>query len=117
MADQRNELRFPVHWRIALFPNPAVKQYYLGETYELSPIGAGIYCSSSVPGDSSVLVHLEIPPLTRGVRGDELEISAKVVHLSLHSQHGFRIGLLFQQFQGNGKALLSETLAQRFKSK
>lgn len=117
MVDQRNDLRFPVHWRVAVFPDAAVKQYYLGETYELSPIGAGIYCAASVPENSRILLHLEVPPLSKGVRGDELEISAKVVHLSLHSQHGFRIGLQFLQFQGNGKALLVETLTQRFKAK
>lgn len=117
MVDQRNDLRFPVHWRVAVFPDASVKQYYLGETYELSPIGAGIYCAISFPEKSSVLLHLEIPPLAKGIHGAELEISAKVVHLSLHSQHGFRIGLQFLQFQGNGKAMLVETLTQRFKPK
>lgn len=116
MADHRNELCFPVHWRVAVFPDPAVKQYFLGETYELSPTSAGIYCPTSFPDKSTILLHLEIPAITKGTRSDELEISAKVVSLSLHSEHGFRIGLQFLEFaEKSGKDLLVQTLTKRFK--
>ncbi|MBS4099419.1 MAG: hypothetical protein KGZ83_21615 [Sulfuricella sp.] len=117
MADQRNELRFPVHWRVAIFPEGAGKPFHFGETYELSPAGAGIYCDYGQPENTTFLLHLEIPAMTKDGHGVDLEISARVVHLSLNSQHGFRIGVLFKQFKDNGKALLVQALTQRFQPK
>jgi len=110
-----NTLLFPVYWRVAVFPEPAGEQCFIGKTYELSPVGAGIYCDFNLPEKISFLLHLEIPAITKDTHGNDLEIVARVTHTTLHSQYGFRIGMLFQQFEGEGKVLLTRTLTQRFK--
>ncbi len=104
-----------MHWRIAVFPHAGDQQYFLGETYELSPSGAGIHCDYNLLSKSQVLLRLEIPSITKGTSNEELEISAQVVQTSLHSREGFRVGLLFEKFKDNGKALLTQVLSKRFR--
>ncbi len=104
-----------MHWEVAIVFDEADGRPKLhGRTHEVSAEGISILLDTNVFASEPVTVLLAIPPLHHGQRKTIIEARSRMrytVHSSLHGT--FRIGIHFQSFKGEGKALLLKSLEQR----
>lgn len=114
-AENRKHYRHPVHWRIALVhKNGDKNDIYHGRTHDLSLWGASILVDHNIFMMTEVVLLLAIPPTNMGAKEVIVEIQCRMAYTVLDSEQSrFRIGIRFLSFKGEGKRILSDTLAKR----
>jgi|GEM_PF-2451380 len=114
----KNELRhykrFHLGWKVAIvYELRGETHTFHGRTHDLSMGGTCVYTDYNFFIGSPVKVLLAPPPHVPGEPPKVIEISARMVYTVLSINNlGFRIGLKFLRFKGNGRKLLQRTLAK-----
>lgn len=115
--NQRRKLnRYLVHWKIAVVFDSAVqgKERFYGKTDDMSLSGVSLYSEHNIFVESPVTVLISIPKSAPDARQSIVEVRCKMVYTYLCSKgHGFRTGLKFLRFKGEGKKILKAALEQR----
>ena len=110
--DPRNLDRYLVHWTIGLvFDKAEHRPTYLGRTYDLSLMGAGILTNTNVFSSSPVLILLAPPPLYKGHRPRVIEVTARQLYCIYSGEKAcFNLGFEFNNFKDGGIEMLRERL-------
>lgn len=116
VIEQREAPRFILHWRAAIVHknNSGKEEIFHGRTRDISTSGMAICSERNVFTNTLVTVLLAVPPLNPGEKQKVIEVQSKMVY-TVHSStgHGFRIGLRFIKFKGDGKKVLTLQLEHR----
>lgn len=116
MIEQREAKRYLLHWRAAIVHqnNAGKEEIFHGRTYDISTSGVAVCSDHNIFTDSPVTIVLAVPALHPGEKQKVIEISSKMVY-TVHASNGrgFRIGLRFLRFKGDGKKVLAHHLEQR----
>lgn len=110
MPSRRLQERRYISWRVALvLGEGACGKIFYGKAYDISLEGMSFRSDSNIRCSGEVRLILEVP--ASGVHGRQvfIESRAKVVY-SVLSSGAFQIGLKFNRFVGNGRALLEAEL-------
>ncbi len=115
--DKRRALpRYLVHWKIAVVFDHAIqgRERFYGKTDDMSLSGVSLYSEHNIFVESPVTVLISIPSSQPGTRQSLVEIRCKMVYTYLCSKGGgFRTGLHFLRFKGEGKKILRAALDAR----
>jgi c-di-GMP-binding flagellar brake protein YcgR len=120
MLDQNNQRRrlnrYLVHWKIAVVFDSAVqgKERFYGKTDDMSLSGVSLYSEHNIFVETPVTVLISIPKSAPGARQSMVEVRCQMVYTYLCSKGlGFRTGLKFLRFKGEGKKTLKAALDQK----
>lgn len=112
MEENRSNPRSVIHWRCALvLENNGGQETIHCRTHDVSITGVSVICHRNISAPRPVTVYLLIDP------GDEhrpqsiVEVQGSIVNNVLSGQQGgFRLGIQFGKFAGDGKQLLQKYL-------
>lgn len=104
-----------MHWEVAVvFDESDGRPKLLGRTHEVSIAGIAVLTDTNVYTTDPVTILLAIPPLHTGQRKSIVEVRSRMRYTVHSSSHGsFRIGIHFDAFKGDGRALLQRSLNER----
>lgn len=113
--EHRKHLRYPMRWEVSVvFDESEGRPKLFGRTHEVSVEGISIVTDSNIYSTEPVTILLAIPPQHTGQRKIIVEARSRMRYTVHSSDHGkFRIGIHFQSFKGNGRALLQQYLSER----
>ena len=116
LIEKRRSPRYRAHWRVAIVcENDTTREIFHGRSHDISLTGISVYSDHNIFVESPVTILLAIPPLEKGQPKKIIEIRSKMLYTILASNNrGFRIGLKFVRFKGDGKKMLSENIIHRF---
>lgn len=112
MEDNRKSPRCSIHWRCALVTDDHGRPETIQcRTCDISSTGVSIVCHRNISPPKAVTVYLLLDP------GDEahpqvvVEIQGEIRNNVFSGQQGgFRLGIQFSKFAGNGKQVLQKYL-------
>ncbi len=112
MEENRNSPRYLVHWRSAVTTEdgdgPVTVQC---KTNDVSSSGVSVICERSIPVSQVVTVHLLIHPGDQNHQQQVVEAHGIIRNNSYSGQEeGFRLGIQFLKFAGDGMKLLLKHL-------
>ncbi|HEX5337989.1 MAG TPA: hypothetical protein VFW53_06100 [Gallionella sp.] len=115
--DKRKQAtRYLVHWKIAVVFDSAVqgRERFYGKTDDMTMHGVSLYSEHNIFVESPVTVLISVPASQPGGRQAIVEIRCKMTYTYLCSKGGgFRTGLHFLRFKGDGKKTLKAALDAR----
>ena len=87
---------------------------YRGGLCDLSLGGASFFSDLNIQSADPVVVTIEVPSYLRGQKDSIVGVRCQVIHSVLSIKYAkFCIGIKFLDFNGNGKAVLTEALSGR----
>ncbi len=113
--EHRQHRRYPMHWDVVVvFDEGDERPKFQGRTHEISIEGTSVLTDTNVYSSDPVTVLIAIPPLHHGQRKTIVEARGRMRYTVHSSDHGqFRIGIHFETFKGDGRAILNSSLAER----
>ncbi|GAB7127323.1 hypothetical protein JCM19000A_18300 [Silvimonas sp. JCM 19000] len=114
-SNKRNEARYLVNWRVAIvYQDKDSHLSFRGRAFDIGMGGFSLHSDYSLPVSDRVTVLISVPAAAAGMRARIVEVKSRVVYTVLSSEFdGFRTGVYFTEFKGDGEALLKHTLAGR----
>lgn len=108
MEDKRKTPRVLVHWRSAIvFAANGEQSKIEGISHDVSSDGVSVICHRNIPANRAVMVYLLIRTGDRDKPEMVVEAQGKVIYCVLSGeQGGFRVGIEFLKFAGEGKNIL-----------
>ena len=112
---KRNEARYLVNWRVAIvYQDSDSHLSFRGRAFDIGMGGFSLHSDYSLPISDRVTVLISMPPPATGLRARIVEVKSRVVYTVLSSEFdGFRTGVYFSEFKGDGEAALKANLAGR----
>ena len=107
--------RYPMRWPVALvFDETDTRSTLQGAVHDISAEGASILTDINIFSVAPVTVLIAIPPLHAGQRKTIVEVRGRMRYTVHSSAHGrFRIGIHFETFVADGRAVLQRSLKER----
>jgi hypothetical protein len=114
MEDNRKTSRVLIHWRSAIVIEENGKQAIIhGRTHDMSVAGVSVICHYNFSPSDLVTVYLLVNTDDQNNPQLVVEARGKVMYSILSGQQGgFRIGIQFLKFAGEGKQILRKYLPQ-----
>lgn len=114
-SNKRNEARYLVNWRVAIvYQDSESHLSFRGRAFDIGMGGFSLHSDYSLPVSDRVTVLISVPPPAPGLRPRIIEVKSRVVYTVLSSEFdGFRTGVYFSEFKGDGEAALKNNLAGR----
>jgi len=112
--DQRVNKRYLVKWKLVLSLTMKGKnQTIQGNLADISTQGATALIENNLPAKSTVTAIFVIPPKALGEPPQTIQVNGKLIYCVLGGHGLFRAGIQFDDFIGQGLAILEKDLSNR----